>query len=384
MLNERVIYAKSTISDVLSECISQRLTFAAYRLPRHTDITVIIQKDHDLEELKDLSNLPSKEGFLIAPFEQGAGRKNYFIRPDIVIREPVDETEMNMIRSLNNGMVNGISHDTPPEISKKDYIEQVNQTIENIRAGNFDKVVLSRVKLIEGRFMQDLSSIFEHQCNSHPNALVYVFRIKGHCWTGATPEPLMCSRGNELSTVSLAGTRPYSESNLEVDNWNNKERTEQEYVTRYIEHILQRYNVTDYRKKGPYTKRAGNLLHLRTDFKFQAASVGERLPSLIASLHPTAAVCGMPMIESRNYITSLEHHRREYYAGIVGPIGLDDRLQLYVNLRCIKVLENHLAIYVGGGITAESRAEEEWEETEIKWKTILSAVQKVQHPLQRS
>ena len=85
------------------------------------------------------------------------------------------------------------------------------------------------------------------------------------------------------------------------------------------------------------------------------------------------------MIESRDYITSLEHHRREYYAGIVGPVGLDDRLQLYVNLRCIKVLENYLAIYIGG-ITAESNAEEEWEETEIKWKTILSAVQNVPQP----
>ena len=377
MLNQKVLHDKTTMTDVLSECLGRRLTFVAYRLPGHTEITVIIQNNHELEELADLRNLPSKSGFLISPFDRRGNEKSYFIRPDIVIREPVDQTDMDHVRSVKAGMVNGVSHDTPPEISKEDYFDQVNQTINKIRSGDFEKVVLSRVKLVEGNFLADLDHIFNLMCNSYPNAFVYVFRIKGHCWIGATPEPLMCSRGNELATVSLAGTRPFSPANMEVNNWNNKERTEQEYVTQYIEDILQKYNVTGYRKKGPYTKRAGNLLHLRTDFNFQATSVGEKLPSLIDSLHPTAAVCGMPMLESREYITSLEHHHREYYAGIVGPIGLDDRLQLYVNLRCMKVLENHLALHIGGGITSESKAEEEWEETEIKWKTLFSVVEQM-------
>lgn len=377
MLSQKILQEKNTMTAVLSECLDKRLTFAAYRLPGHSEITIIIQNNHDLGELKDLRDFPSREGFLIAPFEQGFGEKNYFIRPDIIIREPVDQMEINMVRSIKDGVLNGVEHNCPPEITKNDYIGQVDQTIRKIRSGDFEKVVLSRVKLIEGDFISNVDHIFHLMCNSYPNAFVYVFRIKGHCWIGATPEPLMCSRGNELATVSLAGTRPYSEANLEVTHWNSKERTEQEYVTQYIEDILQKYHVIEYRKKGPYIKRAGNLLHLRTDFNFQASEVGEKLPSLIASLHPTAAVCGMPMEESRKYITSLEHHRREYYAGIIGPVGLDDRLQLYVNLRCMKVLDNHLALYIGGGITSESIAEDEWEETEIKWKTLFSVVQQM-------
>ena len=43
----------------------------------------------------------------------------------------------------------------------------------------------------------------------------------------------------------------------------------------------------------------------------------------------------------------------------------------------MKVLENQLILYVGGGITSESVAEDEWEETEIKADTLLSIVQQI-------
>ena len=55
----------------------------------------------------------------------------------------------------------------------------------------------------------------------------------------------------------------------------------------------------------------------------------------------------------------------------------DDRLQLFVNLRCMKVLDRHAALYVGGGITSESVAREEWEETEIKANTLLSIMDRL-------
>ena len=44
-------------------------------------------------------------------------------------------------------------------------------------------------------------------------------------------------------------------------------------------------------------------------------------------------------------------------------------MQLYVNLRCMKVLDDRLVLYIGGGITHDSVPEEEWEETEIKADT---------------
>ena len=56
---------------------------------------------------------------------------------------------------------------------------------------------------------------------------------------------------------------------------------------------------------------------------------------------------------------------------------MNDRLQLFVNLRCMKVQDNQITLVVGSGITSESNAADEWEETEIKADTLLSVVQQI-------
>jgi isochorismate synthase len=366
-----------SIFNALSVIMENKLVLASYRLPGASDIDLVIQKDQNLKELSDLSHIPLTGGFLIAPFRVGDNSKTYLIRPDIFHRNTLTINQLSQLKSISTSLVNGSPQIGPFETDKENYLRQIEQTIRQIRAGEYDKVVLSRVKIIPGNYTPELVRIFQLLCESYPNAFVYLFHIKGQCWMGATPEPLICTANNQLFTVSLAGTRPYSKENTHVSNWNHKERVEQEYVTKYIERILSDYSITHYSTKGPYTKKAGKILHLRTDFYFSAREIGDKLPALIEALHPTSAVCGIPMEKSLNFITSLEKHDREYYTGFLGPVGMDCGMQLFVNLRCMKVLENQLLLYIGGGITSESIPEDEWEETEIKADTLLSIVQQI-------
>ncbi|MCK3684509.1 chorismate-binding protein [Maribellus sp. YY47] len=375
---EQVTKKAYSVFDALKTALQKKLTFAIYRLPGEEDVSMVVQKDHHLQQLDNLSEIPDKGGFLISPFDKDNGQKSYLIRPDYVIRNILDKETFNQIEALSPSGLNGMDCIPPAETSHDEYIDLLNRTIGAIQEGEYDKVVLSHVKIHPGQYFPELKKIFHILCATYPNAFVYLFRIQGHCWMGATPEPLLCSLDNELYTVSLAGTRPYSLENSNIANWNNKERMEQEYVTRYIEDVLKRHNIQQFRKNGPYTKRAGKLLHLRTDFYIPMEEVGKKIPSLIDSLHPTSAVCGMPMKKSLQFIKSMEKHHREYYAGYLGPVGIDKELRLFVNLRCMKVLENQLALYVGGGITSDSVAEEEWEETEIKADTLLSILHQIQ------
>jgi isochorismate synthase len=375
---EQVNQKTYTVFDALKTALQKKLTFAVYRFPDEEDVSMVIQKDHHLHQLNDLSEIPAKGGFVISPFDKDNGEKTYVIRPDFVIRNILSEKSFAEIQALEPISLNGMEHIPPAETSRDEYIAKLNQTIDVIRQGEYEKVVLSHVKLYPGNYFSELKKIFHILCAAYPNAFVYLFLIRGHCWVGATPEPLLCSQDNELYTVSLAGTRPNSANNALISNWNHKELMEQEYVTKYIEAVLRKHNIQDYRKNGPYTKRAGRLLHLRTDFRFPLESAGGKIPSLINALHPTSAVCGMPKEKSLQFIKSIEKHHREYYAGFLGPVGIDRQLRLFVNLRCMKVLDNQLALFVGGGITSESVAEEEWEETEIKADTLLSILHQIQ------
>jgi isochorismate synthase len=215
-------------------------------------------------------------------------------------------------------------------------------------------------------------------CSAYPDAFVYLFCVKGQCWIGASPEPFVCSHDQRLKTVSLAGTRPLNKHNAEIGNWKHKELEEQEYVTQHIEKILKVFDINPVEKNGPYVIRAGNLMHLRTDFSFDMKIVGRRLPALIHALHPTPAVCGMSTGQAMDFIRNFEKHNREFYAGFLGPVGFADKLCLFVNLRCMKVYDDRLILYIGGGITGESIPEEEWEETEIKAETLLSVIKEIQ------
>jgi isochorismate synthase len=336
----------------------------------------VVQSDHELQELENsVPGFPEK-GFLIAPFSREAGDPVYLIRPDLVLHNPIDADQLDKILSIPSPSVHP-SGRQPAETRKEQYIKQIEEIIGQIEAAAFEKVMLSRVKSVLGRFSSRLASIFNRLCQEYNHAFVYLFCVKGNCWTGASPEPFICSCNGELFTVSLAGTRPSNPENLIIGNWNRKELLEQEYVTRHIEQVLLAFSVRDYRKKGPYIARAGNLSHLRTDFTFPYSSAGSILPSLMNALHPTPAVCGMGSAKAMDYIRQAEKHNREYYTGFLGPVGIDDLMQLYVNLRCMKILDDRCILYVGGGITKDSIPEDEWKETEIKADTLLSVLEQI-------
>ena len=82
----------------------------------------------------------------------------------------------------------------------------------------------------------------------------------------------------------------------------------------------------------------------------------------------------MPKDKARSFITANEGYDRSYYTGFLGPVGLRDRTDLYVNLRSAQVHGDRLHIYVGGGIVGQSDPVTEWEETVQKSRTIGQVV----------
>ena len=82
----------------------------------------------------------------------------------------------------------------------------------------------------------------------------------------------------------------------------------------------------------------------------------------------------MPKEISKEFILSNEGYDREFYTGFLGELNLTntERTHLFVNLRCMKLTDNKATIYVGGGITKDSTAEREWDETQHKSKTMLN------------
>ena len=250
----------------------------------------------------------------------------------------------------------------------EDYRTAFTKFKEELVKENFAKLVLSRPYFCP--LKKDLSHSFLDLCKTYPNAFCYMAKVgsKG-IFMGASPEILALVTGNELKTMSLAGTMPRSSNNSY--EWSEKNIKEQKLVTDYIISRLKPF-VKNIKQQGPSTHEAGPVVHLLTKI---TASLNENIDKLSAvlSLHPTPAVCGLPKDEALKFILENEGYKRNYYAGFIGIIS-PDNLQLFVNLRCMFFNGQTAVLYAGGGLLKDSDLDDEWQETENKLKTLRDLI----------
>ncbi len=353
-------------------CLSKNLSFVTFRLPQQDHSTSYIQSKETRLKGNGMKDLSSETGFIMAPFDTRNGHPYHLIRPDLVVESnQINRSVMRQVEEMKAGPSVSWNDPDPHVIGKERYMEQVKEIKSSISNGAFQKAVLSRIRVIEGSCFPILSKLFQALCRKHPNAFVYLFKSGDECWMGASPEPLLRLRENRVSTVSLAGTRPLAERHMNIDKWTVKEVLEQEYVTRYIHDVLHSFGIRDYRVSSPYVKKAGNLVHLRTDFSLDYKRINGKLWELVEALHPTPAVAGQPKDDAIRFIKELEPHDREYYTGFLGPVSGDSKIDLFVNLRCMKITPDYLSLFVGGGITLDSDPADEWDETRLKAESLL-------------
>jgi len=258
----------------------------------------------------------------------------------------------------------------PINTDKTNYTKGLKSLIDQIRIGEYEKVVFSRRLEFDFKINpQDIISVFSELVSYHKKSYCYMVQLSNNdYWMAATPEQLI--KSNEFGACevdSLAGTKTLS--NKKNSTWRNKEKEEQLFVTRYIKSELSKlgFDVTQSEVKEVI---AGNLLHLQSKLNFNINNSSDLINAIVA-LHPTPAVCGIPKEKTKNFLKKNESYNRLYYSGFLGTINFQNlNSNLVVNLRCMKIVSNKTFIFAGGGITKDSNPEEEWQETENKSLTL--------------
>jgi len=337
-----------------SHCNSQ-LPVVVYRKPNTNELISVFQHDSTLHHIRDFS----ETGFVFAPYDKKAPA--VLIRPDKVFSHEYQ------LRDLKFGT------SCLPEISEEGkayHIEIVNKGIKEIGNKTLEKVVLSRKIVVPNK--SSPIKIFRKVLDNYPNAFCYLwYHPKIGLWIGATPELLLLKQNSTLDTMSLAGTVKCTTTDEPL--WGKKELEEQDIVTRHITKQLRSY-VSDLSIGKVNSVRAGNLWHLKT--KICGIVRDFELEKIINALHPTPAICGLPVNMAETFIKKYENYDREFYTGYLGELNFDkDKTShLFVNLRCMQIKDNSAFLYVGGGITSGSNALQEWTETVHKSETMLNMI----------
>ena len=363
------------VEDIINICLRNKLPFFAYRLPNSNEIIIGVQKDLSLMNFKDFTNLKGQQGFVFVPFNSNDKHPSWLIRQDIAFssKHIKEEAIRDLKRCKNELEIE--DNDAYFESSESEYYHQLSEILKALKEDNLQKAILSRIQLEKNEKEVQNSSLFFQLCQQYPKAFVSYVSLPGICsWMGASPELLLKSANNITETVALAGTLPILDSNLSDIDWGNKEIEEQAFVSDYIEAVFKSNSIDGFERKGPFTVQAGQIAHLKTEFKIERKLSFKDKAKMINALHPTPAVCGLPKQKALELINAVETHDREYYAGYWGPLQVNGDFDFYVNLRTMKITENQLSLFVGGGITADSIPKKEWEETQHKAQTLLSVI----------
>ena len=336
----------------------QQLPFVLYCKPNSDRIVGLFQKNDHLYFLENFK----ETGFVFAPFDGDAIPYIPQKYSDVLVEKV----------TISDFYVETIITDSTDEQAKNTFESLVRKGLEAIKNNQFQKVVLSRKELVD-LIDYDLETVFKKLIYNYPSAFNYCFyHPKIGIWFGATPEQFLKLNQKSLQTVALAGTQVAGVS--DKINWNEKEKEEQQLVTDFITSGLVG-KVDKLVVSSPYSVKAGNLWHIKTDLTATIKSK-KAIGEIILALHPTSAVCGLPKEAAKAFILENEKYDREYYSGFLGELNIDlatfrtEQSDLFVNLRCMKIKGKVAELFVGCGITAASIPGDEFLETVNKSMTI--------------
>ena len=204
--------------------ISKNLPFVTFRLPQQDHSTTYIQTTPGHVQWRSILDISDQTGFIMAPFDTRNGHKYIVVKPDLVINgREITQEQIGQIETIKARRQPAWSGEIPVVTGRETYLSQVKAIKTSISTGAFQKAVLSRIRAIDGNYFDLVPRLFQTMCRRHPNAFVYLFKSDEHFWMGASPEPLLRLRDGRISTVSLAGTRPYADKHMDVNRWTAKE-----------------------------------------------------------------------------------------------------------------------------------------------------------------
>ncbi len=259
----------------------------------------------------------------------------------------------------------------------KNWESKIYSVIEEIKREKIDKVVIAR--RVENEIISSVNwqKTFNDLNIKFPTCTNFLYKSSKSIFFGSTPEILIKYSGNTFFTEALAGSimrgiNPEQDKQLEDELLkSDKNKVEHEAVIDYIKKSV--FNYVDQVEivKNPIVKKLPNIQHLQTSVTGTLKSK-DLIFKIISSLFPTPAVCGIPKEQSLKMIEKTEDFDRGLFSGVIGWFNADNYGEFFVTIRSALVKDNKLYAYAGCGIVEGSDPKEEYEETQLKLKPILS------------
>jgi isochorismate synthase len=267
------------------------------------------------------------------------------------------------------------------ETSQAEWQSAIRRSVKMIQQGKIKKVVLARPAQATGNRAMDIPAMLEKIGESCPACFRFLFEfLPAVAFAGATPERLVSVAGAKFKTAAIAGSIRRGDFAAEDEMLGQqllssaKDQSEHTFVLDQIREKMTPLTESLTIESAPKILRLPNIQHLRTKIT-GALKPGHSILNIVAALHPTPAVGGTPTTAALQVIRELEGFERGWYAAPVGWVNADGDGDFVVAIRSGLFRENSATLYGGAGIVANSDPQKEWDETALKMRFLLNAMQ---------
>jgi isochorismate synthase len=272
-----------------------------------------------------------------------------------------------------------ISRSRVHRVAPDSWREHVEKIRSEIRRGRFEKVVAAKRTWVDAPAAIDDVELLARLAFDYPSCHRFLFRRGNRAFVGASPETLFRKTGTSFTTQALAGTLRAGDGGaidkvqMQTLLASKKDHHEHDIVVREILARLAPLTAELTAANTPEIRRVGNLIHLDTPISGRVKE-GVLPVEILAALHPTPAVGGVPQQAAIEFISRTEPHSRGWYTGPVGWIDEKGDGEFAVAIRCGVISGKEAFIYAGAGIVADSDPDAEYQETELKAEPLLHSL----------
>jgi isochorismate synthase len=257
-----------------------------------------------------------------------------------------------------------------------EWMRLVADTVELIRRGVYEKVVLARALRVTAGTPFDSGAVLRRLRQGYPGASIFAIQRGQRLFVGATPERLVSVQDGHVRTMALAGSAPRGVSEeqdrLLGDGLLRSAKNKQEHalvVERMHESLASICETISVAEK-PRLLRLKNIQHLETSITARLLP-GKSILETLEALHPTPAVGGLPGPAALERIRDCERLDRGWYAGPVGWVDAGGNGEFAVALRSALLDGRQATLFAGCGIVADSDPQSEYAESCLKFQAML-------------
>lgn len=266
-----------------------------------------------------------------------------------------------------------------PNFKKEEYKQAVDEMIHYIIEG--DIYIANMTQQMTVKSQKKPEDVFWDLRKNNPSPFGGYLDYDDFQIVCASPERFLKMKKGHVETRPIKGTRKRGETPEEDMIMRKELETSEKDKSELLMIVdLERNDLNRVCKPGSVkvtelftVEEYATVFHLVSNIEGELED-GRNFADLLEAAFPGGSITGAPKYRAMEIIDELEHGRRNLYTGSIGYLTLDGDCDFNIVIRTALYKDGAYHLGVGGGITAESELEFEYEETLQKAKAVLEAM----------